>query len=269
MALGVQQSGADRVSLAGGLETTSAARRPRRRLTLRRVVLSILLVLGFVVGALTYSVLRTPSWFAPPVIADEAARQRVRNNLVNAEQAFTQSLLAGRPFVYHVYQDDLNRWLAMRKEIYARVDELVPKIVDDPFIVIEPDRIMLAGRVKKSGADAVLSLELEMIFDHDAILLTAKTIRCGVVPIPIAAADLKLDFSVEADPGDIWPGSPLVSGSLIKGLRVGSRATWRNGGVPYRVTGLKAQSGRLDLHIEPEARQSSRRNHHWSDDDSD
>jgi len=43
----------------------------------------------------------------------------VRNNLVAAEQAFTEELRsAGRPFIYQLRQDDVNQWIAMRREIY-------------------------------------------------------------------------------------------------------------------------------------------------------
>lgn len=269
MAIGYQQTSDKRISFSTPLRPAIETSARRRRFTFKRLALLALLASIISVGTAGYTALRTPGWYVPPVINDAGAQQRVRNNLINAEQAFTQSLLAGQPFIYHIYQDDLNRWIAMRKEIYAQVDELLPPVVADPFILIDEDRIVLAGRVNRSGVDAILSLELESVYHDDCIVLTARSLKCGSMPVPLDSAKLGLNEKVASDPGEAWPGSPIINGSLGEGLKIGSRATWKNGGVDYRVTGMTAHPGRLDLSIEPVLRQVNRRSDHWLDDDAD
>lgn len=221
---------------------------PHRRRTL---LTTAAIVLGAVVVAGAYAMLRTPGWYAPPVVpADE--RQGVRNNLLAAEQAFTEGLRAGRdPFTYHVHQEDVNRWIAMRREIYPLIDELAPSQLVDPFVLFADDEITVAGRCALGGVDVVLSIDFEAGFRDGAIRLRATSVRCGSVRIPLSWASLGLDQPIDRRTGKVWPGSPPMKGSLINGLEVGADAWWKNGGVAYRVLDARVRPGRLDLTVQP------------------
>lgn len=243
--------GATTARLTPALQASPHRARPRRR----RVAVAFVTVLAVALGWLAFSMLRTPAWYRPLLVPPER-QQQVRNNLVAAEQAFTQSLLAGQPFDYHIYQADLNEWLAMRKEIYPHVDELVGSTFRDPFVLITPGRIVLAGLYESAAVSGVISMELEPGFREDAIHLRLVSLRCGSVPLPLAAAGVKLDTPLEFDEGDAWPGSPLMSGNLLDGLRIEKDAWWKNGGVRYEVTNVIAREGRLDISVRPSGRHS-------------
>ena len=224
----------------------------------RRMVLAALIVFGGTVLIVLYLLLHEPSWYEPPIIAPEE-RQSVRNNLVAAEQAFTESLRAGvGPFVYHIYQDDVNRWFAMRREIYPLLDELSPPELADPFVVFDPGKITVAGLYRSGVMSAVVSLEIAVSMQADALVLTVTAARLGSVRMPLSVATgLGLATMVDRDSDETWPGSPQIHGSLAGGLRVGADARWQNGGVAYRVLDVSVQRGKIDITVEPRGHQGA------------
>jgi len=226
-----------------------AAARRRRIAIIGSVAVTIIAVL---MGA---ALLRSPAWYDPPRIAVED-RQAVRNNLVSAQQAFTDSLMTQRgPFVYHLYQDDVNNWLAMRREIFPQVDELAPPGFSDPFVVFEQGRIILSARYAPDGVGAVLSLDLDAAYADAAILIRAVRLRCGLLRLPLALMGDLLTAPVDREDDGTWPGSPRIRGDLLHGLHIGAEALWKNGGVRYRVLGLTVTQGRIDLSVMPMGRQ--------------
>ncbi|MFQ5430361.1 MAG: hypothetical protein ACE5E1_08640 [Phycisphaerae bacterium] len=234
----------------------------KRNWNWKRAILLAAVSAGLGVAAGLYTLLRTPGWYAPPTVrADD--RQRVRDDLVRAEQAFTEGLRAGRPFVYHIYDDVSNRWIAMRKEIYPLVDEIAPPLLADPFLLIGDRVITIAGRYRLLGVGVVLSIDLEPTFRDGAIELRANRVRCGSLPLPKDTTGLGLGRALRFEAGDLWPGSPEMSGNFLTGFRVGGEAWWKNGGVAYRVTGLSVRPGEISLDIQPLGRRAGRkRNRH-------
>lgn len=225
---------------------------------LRRPVVCASAGIGLVLLLILYTLMRTPGWYAPPVIAPEE-RQAVRNNLIDAEQAFTESVLnLDTPFIYHLYQHDVNRWIAMRREIYPLIDELAPPVLQEPFVVFEKDRITLAGRYQAAGVSMVLSCDIEARYDHDAIVLKARSVRCGSIRMPIGFGRLGLSHAIERPAGKTWPGSPRISGDFVNGLRIDAQAWWKNGGVDYRVVSFEVKPGQIDFGIQPLGRHASR-----------
>jgi hypothetical protein len=207
--------------------------------------------LGGVTAACLFGLVRTPGWYDPPVVA-AADRQHVRNNLIAAEQAFTESLRANpRTFTYRIFQDDLNRWISMRREIYPLIDELAPPQLRDPFVRFGDGTITIAGRCEAGGVDVVLSIDLIPSIEDDALLIRADALRCGSLRSPWGLDDIGLDSTVDRDREDTWPGSPRIWGDLVDGLRLESHAWWKNGGIEYRVLDVWVEPGTLNLEIEP------------------
>ncbi|MFQ5425366.1 MAG: hypothetical protein ACE5F9_15480, partial [Phycisphaerae bacterium] len=188
------------------------------------------------------------------------------NNLVAAEQAFTEGLrLGGESFVYHIFQDDVNRWIAMRREIYPLIDQLVPTELSDPFVRFDADRIAVAGRVSTPAGRVVLSIDVAPVFEDRAIVLRATAVRCGSVSMPMDFGGLDLARSIEREPEKVWPGSPRIWGDLAAGLHLDARAWWKNGGIDYRVLNVWVEPGVLHLKIEPLGphHRTARRTHDW------
>lgn len=223
---------------------------PNRKRHFKRAAFALAAMLMLVLLGGLYLVLRTPGWYRPPTVAVEN-RQKVRDSLVGAEQAFTEGLRAEQPFTYHIYQDDVNRWISMRREIYPLIDEFVPTILSDPFVLFEAGSITVAGRYRVSGFSVVVSIEIEPTYEDDAIVLRAVAIRCGSFPIAKDLEKLGLGRTNSFDAEKLWPGSPPMSGDFLSGFRIHGTAWWKNGGVSYEVRGIKVSDGRLDLSVQP------------------
>lgn len=207
-----------------------------------------------------YSLLRTPGWYRPPVIA-KAERQQVRDDLMLAQQQFTEGLrLAGDPFVYNMPQRDVNRWLTMRRGIYPTIDRLRPAELADPFVRLGDGCVTVAGRYATPVGRVVLSIDLVPTIEDGAIVLRAARARCGSMPFPLWLGDLAREYEREA--GEAWEGSPRMSGNLIAGVRIDSTACWWNGKIDYRVLHVWIEPGILHLEIDSLGpRQTGRRDH--------
>ena len=205
---------------------------------------------GLLVGMLA-AALRSPGWYDPPIIPPED-RQKVRNNLVAAEQAFTEGLRSSStPFVYQLLQDDVNRWIAMRREIYPLIDELTPPQLADPFVVFQDGLFTVSGRYRTHLVDVVLSADFVPAMEDGCLVLRAKAVHCGSVRVPLSFGGMKFGEPIERGRGETWPGSPAMSGDFIRGLRLESEAWWKNGGSAYRVQRVSVEAGRLQIEIEP------------------
>ncbi|MBE7507157.1 MAG: hypothetical protein HS101_12885 [Planctomycetia bacterium] len=233
---------------------------PSRRFSAkRRALIAAGLVVGLPLLVTFFLAVRTPGWYRPPVIAPEE-RQLVRNNLVAAEQAFTESVRGpGDPFTYHLHAGDVNRWISMRREIYPLIDQLLPPMLDDPFVAFEDGRITIAGRYRLAGMRVVVSLEILARYASGDIILTAGKIRCGSLPLPTRFVEETISRPIRRGPDKVWPGSPAMSGDLLTGFHLDGSAWWKNGGIDYRVTGLRVEKGILSLDIKPLGRHVPRK----------
>lgn len=223
-------------------------RRAARRWALRALVLLALLAIGAAVAG--WLALRTPDWYRVPVIA-EAQRQQVRNNLLSAEQAMTEGLRRNQPFVYQLHQDDLNRWLAMRREIYPLAEEFIPPQWSDPFVRFDTGRITVAGRFRHESWSTIASLDINVAFTDGDIVLTAGAVRSGSLPLPASLLGLPLGQPIDRRAEKTWPGSPPIAGDLINGVRVGAKAWWKNGGYAYEVKNVTVSPGVLKFEFQP------------------
>ena len=217
----------------------------------KRLLVSVGCVLATMLAGGMCALLRTPSWYEVPRIPPQE-RQNVRNNLVAAEQAFTEGVRTSRgPFVYHLYQDDVNRWIAMRREIYPLIDELAPPELGDPMVIFDQDELTVAGKYRTGAAEVVVSIDVSVRFEANSIVLRLKGLRCGSIGVPLSFVSLGLTRRIDRPAGATWPGSPRLWGDFQTGFHVDSRAWWKNGGIDYCVRNVSVEPGVLNLTVEP------------------
>lgn len=230
------------------LAAPSIQRRSARRWALRAAALLLVVAIGGAVAG--WLALRTPEWYRVPHIP-ETQRQQVRNNLLSAEQAMAEGLRRGQTFEYQLHQDDLNRWLTMRREIYPLAEEFIPPNWSDPIVRFDTGRITVAGRYSHASWSMIASIDIDVSFKDGEIVLTSGAVRSGSLPLPARLLGIPLDRPVERRAEKTWPGSPPINGDLAGGVRIGSRAWWKNGGWDYEVKNVSVSPGVLKLAIEP------------------
>jgi len=201
----------------------------------------------------------TPGWYRSHA-GGPIDPQVVRDDLRDAAQGFSDALMQPGSFDVHLGETQLNRWLAMRAEIYPLIDRRIPPDWRDLAIRFRDDVIRLGATYRGTGPAVVLSLDLAVTVESNAIRLKVVACRAGAMPIPIALLGRVLARPIEIPPGKAWRGSPEIRGDLKSGLLVGTRAVWPNGDRLYNVLAVAVRRTWLDFKIESlgPARQSRR-----------
>ena len=96
---------------------------------------------------------------------------------------------------------EINAWLV--EELPKRFPKLLAKGVQDPRIVIEYDRVLVAARYKDRHWDTIVSFEVNVELTEEANLLALRVhnLRAGALPLPIG--NFKKGITKEAAKGDI------------------------------------------------------------------
>ncbi len=222
----------------------------KKRRVIRRVGIAALLLVVAVVGGVSLLLVQSPDWYDPVPVPEED-RQALLRRLVQAEQSFTAALRADVPFQYHLFDDLVNRWIAMQPDVLPVIDDLMPELVNDLHVRFADGEVYIGRRQSILGVEAIASVRLRVWFEEEGIVLRVESVRCGSLPLPLDWEALDLGRKIECEAERLWPGSPSVAGDLLTGLRVGREAWWKNGGIRYRVEGVEVTSGKLSLSIQP------------------
>ncbi len=216
-------------------------RRWRRRLIVGALLLGVLLVvaLGGLVCAATYR----PGWYQPAAIrfdrlpADKQA-------FVALLDSISAALNHGEPIEVVVEQDQLNRWLAGRREVFPPDWERFEQL-RDPFVQILPERrLRLAARIRQGGFAAIASVGLRITAGPETIRLDTAALRVGLLPVPTGWLGGELAARL--------PRRARVRVELRNGvLEVPNRLVWPNGRRRFRIASLRSEAGRLFVRLEP------------------
>jgi hypothetical protein len=200
----------------------------------------ILLVLLLYAGtALTCQ----PAWYQPRSIDYERLEEdkRAQHRLENTVSA---ALNDSQPVEFTLDQDQLNRWIAARDELWpAEVPSIEP--FSRPQVALEEgNRVRLAALVEHSGMRVVLSVVFELELQDDALVVSWGSVRAGALPTPgklLEEAARKL-----ADRLDL-PADAIRDGRIT----LPNEARWPNGKCPFRITGFTISDGELSVRLEP------------------
>ena len=211
----------------------------------------------------------------------------IRNQVPNFGNDIGTRLKAGQPFRIALPQEEINRWLAARGEIWPGLRDALPKHIVDPVISFQPGRIVMAARYDQSGLSSVLSLavNLRMEDNRRAIHVQVDSLRAGYLPVPLALLNGPARKALDREAGKhldslvkhLWSqaGEDLPAGNTLKQptihqiplaamlgdiwqFRLPTRSRWPNGGFPYSISDLRVEQGRLTIDVIPTPRQARR-----------
>jgi hypothetical protein len=227
-----------------------------------------------------------PSWYQPVTVRPEEYAI-LRNQVPNFCNDIGIYLKAGQPFRITLPQEEINRWLAARGEIWPGLRDVLPSYIVDPVVSFQPGRIVLAARYDQSGLSSVLSLAVNLRLEAggDEIHVEVGSLRAGYLPVPRALVDglarkiLVRQTGKHLDPlarclspqtGEyLLAGDPLESRAIdrvpsagmsgeIWQFRLPTRSRWPNGGFPYSIAALRVEQGTLTIDVVPTPRQARR-----------
>jgi hypothetical protein len=227
-----------------------------------------------------------PGWYQPAMVGPEDYPV-IRNEIPTFGGAIGSYLEQGQPFRIIVLDDQVNRWIAARAEIWPSLGDVVPRNFADPVVSFQPGRIVLGIRYNGSRISSVLSLavNLEMDAARGAIHVKVNDLRAGYLPVPRMLVDRQVRKALDREVGRhinallqrIWtqaagyvpvdpPPKGLPAGKVplaamlgdIWEFRLPARSRWPNGGFAYSISGLRVEQGKLAIDVVPAPRQGER-----------
>ena len=225
----------------------AAADRPLRATVRRavrwRVVLLGVCAIGVVLAAtLGLAVTHRPSWYHPPAVnrarlhADKAA-------LAELQEEISAALNAGQAVHFELSEDQLNRWIAARTEMWPEAAFDVEGL-EQPQINVLDGRIRVGATVRQGAFSGVLSLIGRSEVTDTSLVVYYEAARLGAIPIPRGWIIEQLAALPPSGRGAVD-----VDGRGTIALK--NEWVWPNGKRRFRLRELRAMSGMVSVTLEP------------------
>lgn len=222
----------------------------------------LLLLLVAAVGWLMFQ--RIPSWYRPVDLPPEQLQQ-VRDDLVRTGDGFSVLVVQSQePFEYRITQDQINRWLAAREDIWPGSREWLPPELSNPFVSITPEGVRVAVTWRNGQVRTVFSGLVGLHADEQGIHLRLKSVQCGALPVPQdiiqeQLRSVKLWRPGTRARGQAGPGTLPDPRDLFEGLVFPKAWIWPEPRRVCTITGLRCEEGALTVTVLPSPPQPGRR----------
>lgn len=231
-------------ALGAPCASPAAAPSPRRRRARRRiaVLLASVAVTG-VAWAATAAACR-PAWFRPVALdytrleADQLALNRIENQV-------SAALNRGEPAAIELTDEQVNRWLAARRELW--ISDPLPELerIERPFVMfLDADVLRVAALVRAGGFTLVASADLRVSVRDETLRLECLRARLGALRMPTALVRRALDALVRNLPG-------TASNTSAAAWEAPSGFVWPNGKRPAAIRSVSVRPGVLRVGIRP------------------
>lgn len=181
-----------------------------------------------------------PATYRPHAI-DYARLPADKQSLADMLQSVADRLNTNQPAEIVLDQEQVNRWIAARYELWPA--EQLPELpaVESPQVRFLGDgKVEVAALASSGGLRAVVTLTARVRLDENGVHLAPDSARIGALPAPI----FWLGRSIRA-------GGPIQrAGSEIEFDKFGS---WPNGRRPFEIVTLEISDGRARVVLKPTA----------------
>jgi hypothetical protein len=220
---------------------------PRKRhIRWRRIGLWSAPALILATGALVWgAALWRPSWYQP-LRVDRARLKSDKAAFANLLGHISDELNAGRAVTVELTQDQVNRWIAARHELFLDEDvELLDQIPGAFVSFLDGQRVRVAGQGRWKGWDCVLSAVVRLEANADAVDARCVSLAAGTVPIPPSWAP-ETERAIR-----IHDRTAQRDGLHV---RAENDWVWFNGKRPFRFRDVQTEPGVLRVTLEPTVR---------------
>ena len=212
-------------------------RRRWRLLGIASTGLSLLLLL--VVAAATCR----PSWYQPQAI-DYSRLKTDKQDFAGLVDAIGAALNSGQPIDFELAEEQLNRWLAARAEIWPGLRIQVEGLEYPQVSCLPGNRLRLSATVTGRPIELILSATVSCELAPDQLVMRLEDARCGLLPVPRGRILAPIRQWLAEQPGE----GVSLSGHAIS-LR--NRYVWENGKRPFRLRGLQISDRCVRASLEP------------------
>ncbi len=204
------------------------------------VAASVVVVLLATLGLLLAGTHR-PAWYRPAAV-DAARLREDKAALVSLEEEISAALNAGREVHLQLSEDELNRWLAARAEIWPEfTGGLGP--FEQPQVLLRGGQIQIAATVRAGGLPVVAALTCSVAVTEDRVTIRCDAPRAGAIPAPRSWV---FDLLARLPAGDrVAVDEPHGT------IAVENDWTWPNGKRRCRLRELQIADRVADIVLEP------------------
>lgn len=224
---------------------------PSDRTRLRRGAILLAALLTGVGILLPAGLTCRPSWYSTPQI-DHNRLEEDKRALAALVDGISAELNAGRTVRVTLMQDQLNRWLTARREIWDVWPGVPARSLDlllDPVVLIESGgRLRIAGLADWRGWRVPLAFAATLAASDGYMRVEKYDAKAGLWPIPRQWIPRQL---IAASRG---AASQSDSGAIL----VENEFTWPNGKVRYRVVEMRTETGAMFITLQPLNRERRR-----------
>lgn len=164
--------------------------RSRFKKWLRRGLLSVIVLLClFVAGVYLLSALaqREPEFYARALRIDDSEQRQQGSEMETRILDLRNTILISESWSAEFSESQINGWLAF--DLQNKFPELIPDGISDPRVKIVDQTLTVAFRcrVKPFRGVAIIEAEVFMTGVSNQVAIRIKSIKSGVIPVPVAA----------------------------------------------------------------------------------
>ena len=216
--------------------------KPRSRLRLMLMLASTVLF-GAVIAAGCVGMCR-PAWYRPNSI-DIAKLESDRDDLVRLGRDISDRLNHDDSIEFVLDEEQLNRLLVGRAEIWPDAGQWELEGVSDPAIDILDDGLRIGATTEAGGVRVVVSCVIRVEVDGDVIRLRCGSVGVGALPLP--AQSLSRILLERLRQSDVLPEGAIDGGMIV----LDNDWIWPNGKPRYRVAKITFSESSLRVRLEP------------------
>jgi hypothetical protein len=131
---------------------------------------------------LVLAVTHRPRWYHPAPV-DHTRLREDKAALVGLEEQISAALNAGRAAHFQLSEDQINRWLAARAEIWPELAASLGPF-EQPQVLLRDGRVQVAAHAMRRGLPVVAAVTCSVDVGEETLALRYDAPRLGAVPAP-------------------------------------------------------------------------------------
>ena len=182
-----------------------------------------------------------PAWYRPAGV-DQARLHADKAALFELEDQISAALNAGREIRLQVSEDQINRWLAARAELWPEAGIDLGGL-HDPVVSLSHGAICAAATASEGPLRGIIGVSCHIAVTDDEVAIHCDRVRLGAIPVPWRWISDALPRSALQDMEAITKGNRTIT--------LFNDWLWPNGKRRCRLRELHVADGAVEVVIEP------------------
>jgi hypothetical protein len=182
-----------------------------------------------------------PAWYVPVPI-DYNRLHDDKRDLADLLDRIGAALNSGRSARFELRQDQANRWLAARDEIWPEAAGDFSSFRDFAVFFLD-DQVRVAGRFERGRIHTLVSLSGRVRVSDDDVQIACQRVQLGALPVPAGWLARALSANARTSDGGFELRDGVVS--------FRNTLVWPNGKRRCRLREFTVREGLITVELEP------------------